>query len=203
MNTKEKILFVSSAQFVEKLNEQNLDYENHNRLFWCHLAALSFVTSGISEFHLDLTYSYFLSSSFLEDKELGVKIDLKSLSFYTTRYALIDFTSHCTRSGLRLNNPIFGSERCFSFREKCEKYIQSNIKYPEMTLEQYNKTSFNTLFLKFKIHNRKSEEAQTKFLQLLTEQCPEFNYLLNYLNTKEKLVQKNLSVSATPKKLKI
>lgn len=200
MNIKEKILFISSVEFVEKLNEQNFDYDNHNRLFWCHLAALSFITSGVSEFHLDLTYNYLLFSSNLETKEIGVKINLKSLSFYTTKNSLIDFSNSCTRSALFLNNPIFGRLRCFQFKEKMEKYININIKYPEINFKEFNNTTFNTLFLKLKIHNRKAEESQIKFIQLLTEQCPEINYLLNYFHIKENLSQNNFSSN---KKVKI
>lgn len=201
MNTKEKILFISSRQYIEKLNEQNLDYENHNRLFFCHLAALSFLTSGLSEFNLDLNYSYLILGTNLNDKDLGVTIDKSSVNFYTTTNALIQLNHHCTRSGHRLNNSIFGSLRCYNFKEKIENYLHENLKYPNITLKEYEKTKFNSLFLKLKIRNRKSEESQHNLLRLLNEQCPEIEYFLNYIKTKEKLVEKNIASSS--KTLKI
>lgn len=188
MNIKEKILFISSKTYLEQLNNHNLDYENHNRLFWCHLAALSFVTTGIYEFHLDLNYSYIFNG---ENNSNGVMIDKKSISFYTTTNALIELTNRCSRSSFQLNNAIFEKVNCYQFKNKIEEYLNSNLHFPDMEYNEYCSYNFNTLFLKFRVHNRKSEETQSNFLKLLIEQCPELDYFLNYLKTKEKLIHKN------------
>lgn len=200
MNTKEKIQFIASSDYVSKLHENNLDFENHNRLFWCHLAAMSFLTSGISEFNLGLSYQNVLFGTHLLPEELGVQLDLKFLSFVTTNNALIQFDNSCTRNSLRLNNPVLGYLRCFDFKEAFEEYIQDNIKLKEMTDDEYSNYKFNSLFLNFRIHNRKSEETQKNFIILLHEQCPEIDYFVNYLKTKDKLAPKNLPLT---KKLKI
>lgn len=196
MNTKEKILFISSKKYLEQLNNHNLDYENHNRLFWCHLAALSFVTTGIYEFHLDLNYSYLLNG---ENNSKGVIVDKKSISFYTTTNALIELSNKCTRSSFQLNNSIFGKVSCYQFKNKIEEYLNSNLHFPDMDDKEFLSYNFNKLFLKLRIKNRKSEETQSNFLQLLTEQCPELNYFLTYLKTKEKLVHKNSPLIKTIK----
>lgn len=200
MNTKEKIQFIASADYLSKLHENNLYFENHNRLFWCHLAAMSFLTSGIYAFNLRLSYHNVLFGTHLLPEELGVQLDLKGLSFITTNNALIQFDNHCTRNGLRLNNPIFGYLCCFNFKESFEKYIKHNIKLKEMTDDEYSNYKFNSLFLNFRIYNRKSEETQNNFMTLLHEQCPEIDFFVNYLKTKNKLVPKNLPLT---KKLKI
>lgn len=201
MNTKEKILFISHPDFVTKLHESHLDFENHNRLLWCHLAAISFLSSGIAEFHLDLTYSYLLLSTDKDTKELGLQLDTNSLSFITTSNALIQFNNRCTRNSLRINNPVLGYMDCFDFKNSFEKYINTHIKLKDMTEQQYKTYPFNNLFLKFKIRNRKSDITQNNFVALLNEQCPEINYFINYLKTKDKLVAKENSQQI--KKLKI
>lgn len=200
MNTKEKIQFIASSDYLSKLHENNLDFENHNRLLWCHLAAMSFLTSGIADFSLDLSYAYLFSSTNKEIKELGLLVEFRGLSFVTTNNALIQFNNNCTRNGLKLNNPIFGSLRCFDFKNIFEKYVNDNLKLKDMTEKEFSNYNFNSLFLKFRIHNRKSEETQNNFIKLLHEQCPEIDYFLNYLKTKDKLVPKNIS---STKKLKI
>lgn len=200
MNTKEKIQFIASSDYVSKLHEHNLDFENHNRLFWCHLAAISFLTSGISEFNLGLSYHYVLSGNHLNHEDLGVKLNFDHLSLITTNNALIQFNNRCTRNGLKLNNPILGHFRCFEFKNILEDYINQNLKFKEMTDKEASNYKFNSLFLNFRIHNRKSEETQTNFMILLHEQCPEIDYFVNYLQTKDKLVPKNLPLT---KKLKI
>lgn len=201
MNTKEKLLYIASSDYIEKLKQNDLDFENHNRLFWCHLASISFLTSGISDFNLDLNYSYLLSSTGATQKELGLKFDTGSVSFITTNNALIEFNLRSTRNGLKLNNPVFGALRCFDFKNAMEKYINDNLKYKDMTYKEYEEYNFNTLFLKFRIYNRKSEETQENFLKLLTEQCPEIDYFLSYIKAKDKLPQKNPATYV--KKLKI
>lgn len=201
MKAKEKILFISHPDFVNKLHENQLDFENHNRLFWCHLAAITFLSSGICEFHLDLTYSYLISSTNKTTKDLGLIVDKDLLSFRTTNNALIEFNNRCTRNSLKINNPVLGYLDCFNFKNSCEKYINANLKFKDMTYEEYATYSFNQLFLKFKIRNRKSEITQNNFISLLNEQCPEIDYFINYLKTKEKLVEK--TNEKQPKKLKI
>lgn len=201
MNIKDKILFISSNNFLTQLHQNNLDFENHNRLLWCHLAAISFLSSGISEFHLDLTYSYLLSSTNKQTKDLGLIINNDLLNFVTTNNALIQLNPHCTRNSLKINNPILGSLDCFSFKNAFEAYINNNVKLKEMTYEEYSTYSFNQLFLKFRIKNRKSDITQNNFISLLKEQCPEIEYFVSYLKTKEKLVAKD-NVKQ-PKKFKL
>ena len=200
MNTKEKILFIASQEYVTKLNEQNLDFENHNRLFWCHLSCMIFLTSGIKEFHLDLNYCYSLFSSKDGVKENGLEIDYKGVNFYTTNNALIQFDNKCTRNSLRLNNSIIGKKDCFSFKNSLEKYINENVKFKEISYSEFDKYPFNLLFFKLKITNRKSSDEQQILLNLIYEQCPEIDYFLNYIKHKEKF---STSTLKSEKKLKI
>jgi len=200
MNIKEKILFIASQEYVNKLHEQNLDFENHNRLFWCHLSCLFFLTTGIKEVHLDLNYLYLISTSKNDTKQNGLIIDFNGISFYTTNNALIQFNNRCTRNSLRLNNPIIGKNDCFSFKNSVEEYINKNVKFKEMIIDDYHKYPFNLLFFKFKINNRKSTEEQQIFLNFIHEQCPEIDYFLNYIKHKEKFSTTN---NKSEKKIKI
>lgn len=53
-------------------------------VFWCHLACLFFLTSGIKEVNLDLNYLYLISTSKVDSKQEGLIIDFNGISFYTT-----------------------------------------------------------------------------------------------------------------------
>jgi hypothetical protein len=82
MNIKEKILFIANQEYVNKLHEQNLDFENHNRLFWCHLSCLFFLTTSIKEVHLNFNYLYLISTSKNDTKQNGLVIDFNGINFY-------------------------------------------------------------------------------------------------------------------------
>ena len=81
-----------------------------------------------------------------------------------------------------------------------EEYINKNVKFKEMLIDDYHKYPFNLLFFKFKINNRKSTDEQQIFLNFIHEQCPEIDYFLNYLKHKEKFSQ---TTNKSEKKLKI
>lgn len=115
--------FVSSYEFIETLNEKNLEPEEHNLLLSVHLLAIGFNTTGISDGGVRVNYSQKLGPV----KEWFERPD-SNFHFYTTSNALIEGSRNCSRSRISLKNKFFRTNYTYEFRDFCTEYFNKYAK---------------------------------------------------------------------------
>ena len=157
MNNKEKIQFFASKEYLENLHEYNLDYQNHNILFWVHFASLLFTTTGVAEINLDLDYSFVFFDGKDGKKDKGLTFSSNGISLFSTSSGLIQLNNRCCNKSDSFKNYLFSIKGTRKLRDIIQKYLNENLIFEDLTSEQFPKTTFQKVFLKFKIKNRNSD----------------------------------------------
>lgn len=191
--------FLASKNFMVKLQESNLDIEDHNVMLLAHLMAIGYNTTGISDGGAYLAYSQKLG---LERE--GFFRPQSGFHFYTTANRLIEDSSSCSNSTISLKNEFFRTNNTRCFRDFCVEYYDKYSKKPSEDFFKNNKEKYQEVRFKFRLKKTKrlTEDGQKNGYNeiILSNKIVKAYVESFYLNS---VLKKELSEQKLNRKIKI